>query len=52
MGKIVCQEISEGGDGVDLTGLLMALVIALVLMVICRPVPRSPAPTLIMRRIA
>lgn len=48
MGKLVCSEVSEV-EGVDLTGLLMALVIALVLMVICNPPPRR---TYVMHRLA
>ncbi|XVE77682.1 hypothetical protein DITRI_Ditri13aG0081700 [Diplodiscus trichospermus] len=40
MGKIICSELNEG-NGLDLTRLLIALVIALTLMAICiRPPPR------------
>ncbi|KAF5744164.1 hypothetical protein HS088_TW08G00760 [Tripterygium wilfordii] len=40
MGKVCCSELSEG-VGLDLMGLFMALVIALVLLTICVPPPRS-----------
>ncbi|GKU86741.1 hypothetical protein SLEP1_g1228 [Rubroshorea leprosula] len=39
MGKLICTEISEG-DGLDLTGFLVALVIALILLTICATPPR------------
>ncbi|KAJ0052456.1 hypothetical protein Pint_01056 [Pistacia integerrima] len=39
MGKLICSEIAEGG--LDLMGLIMALVIALTLMLVCvQPPPR------------
>lgn len=39
MGKLVCSELEGGGP--DLSGLLMALVIAITLMIICSiPPPR------------
>ncbi|KAJ4727601.1 hypothetical protein OWV82_000676 [Melia azedarach] len=39
MAKIICSEL-EGGSRLDLMGLVMAVVIALILMVICAPPPR------------
>ena len=38
MGKSCCMESDDGG--LDLTGLVMALIIALVLMALCIPQPR------------
>ena len=38
MGKLVCSELDRGG--LDFTGLLMALVIAITLMAICSRPPR------------
>ena len=43
MGKVVCTEVGGGGEGLDLMGLFMALVIALTLMVVCSPPPRRRA---------
>ncbi|KAL6978429.1 hypothetical protein U1Q18_020096 [Sarracenia purpurea var. burkii] len=40
MGKMVCSELDNGGEGLDLTGFFLALVIALALMVVCAPPPR------------
>lgn len=40
MGKLICPEI-EQRFGLDFMGLLMVLVLALTLMVICVPPPRS-----------
>lgn len=38
MGKVVCSELEEGN--LDFTGLLLAVVIALTLLIICKPPPR------------
>ncbi|OMO98386.1 hypothetical protein COLO4_13926 [Corchorus olitorius] len=38
MGKLCCMESDDGG--LDLTGIIMVLIIALALMAICIPQPR------------